>query len=186
MFKMPKRKNTKSLNQNISIKTKHNFPIRVLYKKTNKIPEVKIIQSVKKLKKAIIKNNLDIIPYENLFIICFNQKLTNISSPNILLPLKTIYGDFILVKINRKEREFESLSQEDIIWYSQDLINKSNIQNTLKETKRPSVKNFMDFYERDFEKGSSSKTLNYETTIINSLTTIEMALIKLLKGKNKK
>ena len=185
MFKH-KKKEKNTLAKNITTKTQHNFSIRVLYKKTNKVPEEKIIPNIKRLKKAIIKNSLDIIPYENVFIICSNQKLNINSSPNILLPLKTIYGDFILVKINRKEREFESLSQEDIMWYTQDLINKSNIQNTLSETKRPSVKNFMDFYERDFEKGNNGKTVNYETTIINSLTTIEMTLIKLLKGKNKK
>lgn len=95
------------------------MPIRVLYKKTNKIPEIKIIDNVSKLKKAIIKENLDIIPYENAFIICFNQKLTTTTTPNIILPLRSIYGDLMIVRIDTKEREFKELSQDDIIWYTE-------------------------------------------------------------------
>ncbi len=65
-------------------------------------------------------------------------------------------------------------------------MNKSSISNNVKLTKKPSVKNFMEFYEKDFERDSSSKSMNYENTVINSLTTIELALIKLLKGGDKK
>ena len=91
-----------------------------------------------------------------------------------------------MVDIDKKTREFKGLSQEDIIWYSQDLMNKSSISNNVKPIKKPSIKNFMEFYERDFERDSSSKSMNYENTVLNSLTTIELALIKLLKGGNKK
>ena len=49
-----------------------NVPIRVLYKKVGKAPKVKIISDVTKLKYAVVKQNLKIIPYENLYIICKN------------------------------------------------------------------------------------------------------------------
>ncbi len=49
-------------------------PIRVLYKKVGQPSEVKIISDVYKLKKAIIERNLDIIPYEKIFIICHSKK----------------------------------------------------------------------------------------------------------------
>ena len=178
MFKNKKRK---TLVQNIKTKAQHNFPIRVLYKKTNMIPEVKIIPSVKKLKKAIIKRNLDIIPYENVFIICFNQKLTNITIPNIILPLKSIYGDLIIVRIDRKEREFKGLSQKDIIWYSQDLINKTPPNAITNLNTRPSVKKFKEYYERNFEKDSNN-SFNFEKELINELENIEIVLATILKN----
>lgn len=106
-------------------KSKNTNSIRVLYKKIGQLPKVQIINNVFTLKKAIIKNNLDIIPYENLYIICNNKNLMKFMKPNIVLTFKSIKGVFILVDIDKNTREFKSLSQEDIIWFSQDLINKS-------------------------------------------------------------
>lgn len=181
-----KKQKLKNSKDNIIEKSKNTIPIRVLYKKTGQAPETKIIDNIFKLKKAIVKKNLDIIPYEKLYIICNKKKSISNTKPNIFLTFYSIYGDLILVDIDRKTREFKGLSQEDIIWYSQDLMNKSSISNNVKSAKKPSVKNFMEFYERDFERDSSSKSMNYENTVLNSLTTIELALIKLLKGGDKK
>lgn len=108
-------------------KAKNTNSIRVLYKKVGQEPEVKIINNILKLKKSIIQKNLAIIPYETIYIICHNKKLMKYMKPNIFLPLKRLAGDFILVDIDRKKREFKSLSQEDVIWYTKDLINKSPI-----------------------------------------------------------
>lgn len=174
----------KSLKNNTIIeKSKNNFPIRVLYKKTGQVPETKIIDNVFKLKKAIIKRKLNIIPYESLYIICNNQKSISNAKSNIVLTFYSIYGDLMLIDIDKNQREFKGLSQEDIIWYSQDLINKSSNNNS-NITPKPSVKNFIDFYERDFERDCSSKSISYENTVLNSLATIESALIKLLKGSS--
>lgn len=179
-----KLKNKNSKVNTLISKSKNNMPIRVLYKKTGQAPEIKIINNVFKLKKAIIKRNLDIIPYENLYIICNNQKaISNIVKSNIVLTFCSIYGDLILVDIDKNLREFKGLSQEDIIWYSQDLINKSNISSNIRVTTKPIVKNIMDFYEMNYEKDSNSKSMNYENNLLNSLTTIELSLIKLLRNK---
>lgn len=177
---MFKKKKEKILAQNIKVKLQHNFPIRVLFKKTNMIPEVKIISSVKQLKKAIVKRKLDIIPYENVFIICFNQKLTNNTIPNIVLPLKSIYGDLIIVKIDKKQREFTGLSQEDIMWYSQDLINKSALNNKMQEVNKQSVKKFKEYYERTF-KNDNNNSFNFEQALINELTNIGLILANISK-----
>ena len=107
------------------IKSFNNKPIRVLYKQTGKTPVVRIIKNPLVLKKAIINRNLEIIPYENLFIICNNKKIMSSMALNIFLSLFSIRGDFILIRINRKTRQFESLSQEDILWYSKALMNRS-------------------------------------------------------------
>lgn len=156
-------------------KAKNTNSIRVLYKKVGQVPEVKIINNIIKLKKAIIQNNLDIIPYETVYIICHNKKLMGYMKPNIFLPLKKISGDFILIDINKNEREFKSLSQEDIIWYTKDLINKSPITTS-------KINNIKYIYERGFEDNRNTKSNNFETTLLNALTNLELVLASILKN----
>ena len=67
-------KHKKKYENKIIEKSKNTTPIRVLYKKTGQAPETKIIDNVFKLKKAIVKRKLEIIPYEKLYIICNNRK----------------------------------------------------------------------------------------------------------------
>lgn len=114
-----------SKKQYIINKANNTAPIRVLYKKVGQIPKVMIIDNVFKLKKFIVERNLDIIAYQTTYIICNNKKLINNMTPNIVFGFNSIKGDFILVNIDKDKREFESLTGEDIIWYSSDLINKS-------------------------------------------------------------
>lgn len=161
------------------------IPIRVLYKKVGQVPEVKIINNVSKLKKSIIKNNLDIIPYETVYIICYNKKSMEYMKPNIFLSLKRIAGDFVLIDIDRKKREFKSLSQEDIIWYTKDLINKAPI-NTLKKVNIPKINNIQDIYERGFEDNRNAISSNFENTLINVLNNLELVLAMILKNINSK
>ncbi len=97
-----KKQKLKSSKDNIIAKSKNTTPIRVLYKKTGQAPETKIIDNVFKLKKAIIKKNLDIIPYEKLYIICIDQKSISNTKSNIVLTFYSIYGDLILVDIDKK------------------------------------------------------------------------------------
>lgn len=107
--------------KNIIPKTQNTNSIRVLYKKVGQTPKVKIINNIYKLKKAIIQKKLDIVPYEKLFIICHSNKSKLPMRPNIFLPLRRIIGDLVVVNIDKKSREFQSISQEDIIWFSKDL-----------------------------------------------------------------
>lgn len=116
-------------NKYIYDKANNQNSIRVLYKKSGQPPEVRIINNVQNLKKAIIIQNLNIIPYEDLFIICKYAKPVLNTSINVFLPLTGICGNLIVVRIDKNKREFKGLSQEDIIWYSQDLINKSSFNN---------------------------------------------------------
>lgn len=185
-MKKLRKNNLKHKQQYLSTKAKNNAPIRVLYKKTGKAPEIKIIDNVYKLKKAIVKKNLKIIPYEKIYIICgkpnYNEK------SNIVLPFYSIYGDLLLVGIDKNEREFKGLSQEDIIWYSQDLINKSNNNTnytTSKIIKKANNHNVKEFYERDFE-DNDNKTFNFEKALIDVLVNIELVLATILKSEENK
>ena len=161
------------------------IPIRVLYKKVGQVPEVKIINNVSKLKKSIIKNNLDIIPYETVYIICYNKKSMEYMKPNIFLSLKRIAGDFILIDIDKKKHEFKSLTQENIIWYTKDLINKAPI-NTLKKVNIPKINNIQDIYERGFENDRNAISNKFENTLINVLNNLELVLAMILKNINSK
>lgn len=175
------KKKIKKSNSNFKINSINNIPIRVLYKKIGQAPEVKIINDVSKLKKSIIKNNLDIIPYETVYLICYNKKVISHMQPNILLSLKRIAGNFIVINIDKKLREFKSLSQEDIIWYSKDLINKTPI-NIPKSIKRPLINKNADIYERNFEDNRNTKQTNFEQTLLNVLINLELILANILKN----
>lgn len=161
------------------------MPIRVLYKKVGQVPEVKIINNVSKLKKSIIKNNLDIIPYETVYIICYNKKSMEYMKSNIFLSLKRIAGDFILIDIDKNKHEFKSLTQENIIWYTKDLINKAPI-NTLKKVNIPKINNIQDIYERGFENDRNAISNKFENTLINVLNNLELVLAMILKNINSK
>lgn len=154
------------------IKINNRYSIRVLYKRSGQAPEVKIIDNVFKLKETIINNNLKLIPYEygKILIICNNEKNSQNMQPNIVLTLDRVLGDLLLVKFDRRKREFIGLSQEDIIWYSEDLINKSfNTRNQ-----------FSKCYQKNIR-------LSNEKDLINRIADIEVTLANLLKfggGKN--
>lgn len=180
-------KRKKHYKNNIIDKSKNNVPIRVLYKKVGQPPEAKIIDNVFKLKKAIIDKKLDIIPYQNLYII-YDKKLIQNTKLNIVLTFSSIYGSLILVDIDKSKREFKGLSQEDIIWYSQDLMNKTT-NTTLPAIKKPNNKKFAKVYERDIERdNSSSKStdFNFEKALIGILINIDITLSTLLRNGDKK
>ncbi len=182
---MKKSQKEKTSKRKTSVAPVQKIPIRVLYKKVGQVPEVKIINNVSKLKKSIVKNNLEIIPYETVYIICHNKKLMKYMKPNIFLPLKRIAGDFILLNIDRKKRKFKSLSQEDIIWYTKVLINNAPI-NTFKKVNIAKMNNIQDIYERGFEDNRKTKSNNFEKTLINVLTNLELVSAMILKNINSK
>ena len=147
---------------------------QVLYKEVGKNPEVRIINNIQKLKKEIINKNLIIIPYESAFIICNNQELMKDMPLNIALVLGSVSGDFILVNIDKKEREFKSLSQDDIIWYYQSLNN-----NSFNNSSQSMPISFQKTFNKKF---FENKNGDYEKTLISILSNIEIILSKFLKS----
>lgn len=102
-----------------------NKPIRVLHKSLGKSPTVKTITNVKKLKKLIIDNTLKMVRYENYIIICINHKQNKCLVPNIVLDFYNVSGDFIFVGYDSKNKDFKSLSLEEIEYYIEELSRKS-------------------------------------------------------------
>ena len=58
-------------------KAKSKSKIRVLYKQVGKNPRVRIIPNIQILKRAVVTHKLDIIPYQNVFLVCNNQDYMN-------------------------------------------------------------------------------------------------------------
>lgn len=168
-----KKKNSISKAQNIN-------SLRVLYKKVGQSPEVKIIKNIYKLKKAIIQKNLDIVPYEKSFIICHSNKSKLPMRPNIFLPLRRIIGDLIIVNIDKKTREFQSISQEDIIWFSKDLTSKSAKSVKINSQQRKS--NFPFIYERGVGSNKYNNSPPFDKLLMSMLINIQLALATLLKN----
>ena len=168
-----KKKSTIPKGQNIN-------SLRVLYKKVGQSPEVKIIKNIYKLKKAIIQKNLDIVPYEKSFIICHSNKLKLPMRPNIFLPLRRIIGDLIVVNIDKKTREFQSISQEDIIWFSKDLTSKS--AKNLKITSKQRKSNFPFIYERGVGNNKYNDSFPFDRLLMSILVNMQLALATFLKN----
>ena len=187
-----KQKNTKLLE-----KARNKNKLRVIYKAPGKDPEVRIIPNVFILKKAVINRQLEIIPYQNVFIVFNKQKEMQKEPINIILDMCNIKGELIIVQIDKKKREFESLNQENIIWFTEDLINKSPLKNNVinindwkaqnQNTQQLTKKQIKDYYFRELtlfdaeEKAVNS--ISFEQSLINVLTNIELTLASLLEIK---
>lgn len=166
--------------KNIIPKTQNTNSIRVLYKKVGQTPKVKIINNIYKLKKAIIQKKLDIVPYEKLFIICHSNKSKLPMRPNIFLPLRRIIGDLVVVNIDKKSREFQSISQEDIIWFSKDLTSKS--AKIIKINSQQKKSNFPFIYERGVRSNQYNDSPPFDKLLISMLINIQLALATVLKN----
>ncbi len=177
-----KQKKERNLRKMLITKATKREPLRVLYKKPGQTPEVKIIPDLSRFKKAIIERNLDIVPYKDHFIVCSSKDKRKQMPPHIVFDYRNIAGDLILVKIDKKDREFKSISQEDILWFEEDLIDKSYPANV--ELDLPSQKDYSDYPAKELD-GTSSKSTKaiFERSLINTLIHIELLLTNLTKNK---
>ena len=153
--------------------------IKVLYKKTGEVPQLKIIKDVSVLEKSIVENDLDIIPYEKLFIICSKEVPKGNVTPNITLTFRSIYGDLMLVNIDKKKRKILSLSNEDIMWYVDSLMNKVP-NSTSKYKKSNEVMGKIKLTPDDFLKYGINSRYEFERVLIKVLTTMSITLTSLL------
>ena len=173
--------NVKEKNIHIQEKAKNTHSIRVLYKKAGEMPELKVIDNVFKLKKAIIKRNLEIKAYQNVFIICNTKEKMKTMPINVIFNMWHVSGDILLVQIDSQKREFENMSIENIIWFTEDLINKSIITNG-NNTKVKNTKVKYDITQK-MKLLDTNKKSNFEEDLINVLTNIELTLASLIANK---
>lgn len=91
------------------------MPLRVIYKKVGQEAEERILKNEYKLKKYVVEGKLDIIPYDNIFILCPKQG-THLKV-NVFFDLFHVSGDLIVINIDREKKDFKSLSKSQIDWY---------------------------------------------------------------------
>lgn len=165
-------------------KAKRKDSIRVLYKQTGKNPRVRIIPNVQILKRAIINREFNIIPYQNVFLICNNQDYIKTTPINVVFDFFHISGDLLVVQIDKKTREFKSLSQEDIIWFTNDLNYRSYNTKIPKPRHNSShIENYLPKKENTF---ITNEKPNFETSLVQALNNIELTLASLLATNTKK
>ena len=184
MKKKIKNKNAKDKKiyaQYLKQKANNTKPIRVLYKKVGLTPEVRIIPNVYKLKNAIIKRKLEIIPFQNVYIICHNKAKRKNMPINILLDFSNISGDFIVIQINRNLREFKSMSGENIIWYTEVLNRKSFDTKTNNQSYVGFKYNELNSKQTTIE---PKVNITFENKLVDVLSNINLTLSYLV-GNNK-
>lgn len=159
--------------------------LRVLYKQNGKNPRVRIIPNVQILKRAIVNRTLDIIPYQNVFLICNNQDYMKAIPINVVFDFFHVSGDLLVIKINKETREFESLSQEDIAWYTSDLIYRSFNPKTIGTKARNNITNIENYLPKREKTIIEEQNYNFETALIQTLTNMELTLASLLATNNK-
>lgn len=99
--------------------------MRILYKKTGKMPQIKYITDILPIKKLIITGDLDLVKFEKCIIVCNNRKKNANTLPNIVLDLKHISGDFFLIGYDSKKKDFIGLDMDEAIFYMNSLQHKS-------------------------------------------------------------
>mgnify|MGYP001081863685 CR=1 FL=1 len=184
---MKKRFNNK-LYKKAKVVKNNDLQLRVLYKKVGQAPQIKIIKDIENFKKSIILDKLDIIPYKHVFIICNNQEHKMKMPINVFFSLYHIAGDLVVVDIDKDKREFKSLTQDQLQYYSKDLIgrepNKVQDNNNCNVKSKTAKNGNYTPYERDIETDNTQlEQTNFAKSIIHILVNIELMLANLLKNK---
>ncbi len=98
--------------------------------------------------------------------------------------LGDIEGDFLVVEIDRKKREFQNISQKNIIWFTEDLMNRNLIFKDIKP--KIDMKSFAKYASNDMKKYNNANiSNNFEQNLLNVLRGIHLALSYLVTNNKK-
>ena len=97
-----------------------NKKIIVIYKEVGEVPVLKKVTNSKETFELLIGGEMDILPYENIFIIC--RKDREKLKPNISVNTNYDKANFSIrgtvLIVNKDNEEFKSLSKEQAITYA--------------------------------------------------------------------
>lgn len=159
----------------------------MIYKKPKHEPEVKIIDNAFRIKKAIVEYELEIIPFQNVYIICYNKENRKGMELNILLDFCSIAGDIIIVQIDRHTREFKSLTQENILWFTEVLNRRSpnNLDANIPYTTQ-NAQYFLKKYKHNLASANlkTQRNTNFEAKLLDVLTNINLTLTYLVENND--
>lgn len=99
--------------------------IRILYKKVGEKPIVKIIENTLEAKQELVGGLIEVVPYEDVLIICNEEgKILNMP-PNLVFDYDYIAGDCFVIGDDYENGDFKSLTQKELSYYKKDLQRRS-------------------------------------------------------------
>ena len=107
--------------------------IKILLKKVGKDPEVIEIRNTLEEKQRLVGGLIEVIPYDDLLLICNEEgKLLNLP-PNLIFEYDYIAGDCFLAGDDFENGDFKSLTDEEIESYTKEFKKRSYKWNDLNE-----------------------------------------------------
>ena len=102
-------------------KTEKNKKIRILYKEVGKEPQIMFIENTLEAKQKLVGGLIEVVPYEDVLIICNEEgKILNMP-PNLVFEYDYIAGNCFVIGDDYKNADFKSLTDEEILKYREDL-----------------------------------------------------------------
>lgn len=102
-----------------------NKKIRILYKEVGKEPQIMFIDNTLEVKQKLVGGLIEVVPYEDVLIICNEEgKLLNMP-PNLVFEYDYIAGNCFVIGDDYKNADFKSLTDEEILKYREDLKKRS-------------------------------------------------------------
>lgn len=111
--------------ENIEEYKTENKKIRILYKEVGKEPQIMFIENTLEAKQKLVGGLIEVVPYEDVLIICNEEgKLLNMP-PNLVFEYDYIAGNCFVIGDDYKNADFKSLTDEEILRYREDLRKRS-------------------------------------------------------------
>lgn len=105
--------------------TEENKKIRILYKEVGNDPEVRFIENTLEAKQKLVGGLIEVVPYEDVLIICNEEgKILNMP-PNLVFEYDYIAGNCFVIGDDYKNADFKSLTDEEILKYREELKRRS-------------------------------------------------------------
>ena len=111
--------------ENIEEYKTENKKIRILYKEVGKEPQIMFIENTLEEKQKLVGGLIEVVPYEDVLIICNEEgKILNMP-PNLVFEYDYIAGNCFVIGDDYKNADFKSLTDEEILKYREDLKKRS-------------------------------------------------------------
>lgn len=102
-----------------------NKKIRILYKEVGKEPQIMFIENTLEAKQKLVGGLIEVVPYEDVLIICNEEgKFLNMP-PNLVFEYDYIAGNCFVIGDDYKNADFKSLTDEEILKYREELKKRS-------------------------------------------------------------
>ena len=105
--------------------TGENKKIRILYKEVGKEPQIMFIENTLEAKQKLVGGLIEVVPYEDVLIICNEEGKLLDMPPNLVFEYDYIAGNCFVIGDDYKNADFKSLTDEEILRYREELRKRS-------------------------------------------------------------